>query len=148
MAMDTSRQEIASMPAPPQDSAWPPSGFARGGVRAVLRLEALAVLAAAVAAFAALHANWWLFAALFLAPDISFLAYLANPRVGAVAYNSVHSYCAPILLGMLGCFVPAHSLLPIALIWAAHIGFDRAIGYGLKYGSGFGDTHLGGKLRR
>lgn len=29
------------------------------------------------------------------------------------------------------------------LIWSAHIGFDRALGYGLKYASGFGATHLG-----
>ncbi|MFP5406506.1 MAG: DUF4260 family protein, partial [Gammaproteobacteria bacterium] len=28
----------------------------------------------------------------------------------------------------------------LALVWAAHIGADRALGYGLKYGSGFGDT--------
>ena len=30
-----------------------------------------------------------------------------------------------------------------ALIWIAHIGLDRALGYGLKYATGFGDTHLG-----
>jgi len=26
---------------------------------------------------------------------------------------------------------------------SAHIGFDRALGYGLKYSKGFGYTHLG-----
>ena len=31
----------------------------------------------------------------------------------------------------------------VALIWAAHIAVDRALGYGLKYGAGFGLTHLG-----
>jgi hypothetical protein len=31
----------------------------------------------------------------------------------------------------------------IAIIWAAHIGFDRALGYGLKYPTAFSDTHLG-----
>jgi hypothetical protein len=31
----------------------------------------------------------------------------------------------------------------VALIWLAHIGFDRALGYGLKYKAGFGFTHLG-----
>ncbi|MDU3890869.1 MAG: DUF4260 family protein [Serratia liquefaciens] len=35
-----------------------------------------------------------------------------------------------------------------ALIWGAHIGFDRALGYGLKYASGFADTHLGGLGRK
>ena len=34
-------------------------------------------------------------------------------------------------------------ILSIAMIWLAHIGFDRALGYGLKYASGFGFTHLG-----
>jgi Domain of unknown function (DUF4260)/Transposase domain (DUF772) len=29
------------------------------------------------------------------------------------------------------------------VIWCAHIGFDRALGYGLKYSAGFGFTHLG-----
>ena len=33
--------------------------------------------------------------------------------------------------------------LSIAMIWLAHIGFDRALGYGLKYSDGFGFTHLG-----
>ena len=29
-----------------------------------------------------------------------------------------------------------------------HVGLDRALGYGLKYPSGFGDTHLGAIGRR
>ena len=33
--------------------------------------------------------------------------------------------------------------LALGLIWIAHIGMDRMLGYGLKYASGFGDTHLG-----
>ena len=40
--------------------------------------------------------------------------------------------------------------LSIAMIWLAHIGIDRALGYGLKYSAGFGFTHLGriGSRRR
>ena len=34
-------------------------------------------------------------------------------------------------------------VLSIAMIWLAHIGIDRALGYGLKYSAGFGFTHLG-----
>jgi hypothetical protein len=30
------------------------------------------------------------------------------------------------------------------MIWLAHIGFDRALGYGLKYSSGFGVTPWAG----
>jgi hypothetical protein len=33
--------------------------------------------------------------------------------------------------------------LSLGLIWCAHIGLDRAIGYGLKYGASFGHTRLG-----
>ncbi|KKB35215.1 hypothetical protein QY97_01956 [Bacillus thermotolerans] len=33
-------------------------------------------------------------------------------------------------------------VLAVGLIWSAHIGMDRAIGYGLKYSTHFKDTHL------
>lgn len=119
------------------------AGSAGGSVRTLLRLEGLAVLALSVAAYAQFGAGWGWFALLFLLPDLSFLGYLAGPRVGALAYNAAHSYAGPLALlaaSMLGA-MPA--LLAIALVWCAHIGFDRALGYGLKYASGFGDTHLG-----
>lgn len=119
------------------------AGSAGGSVRLLLRLEGLAVLALSVAAYAQFGAGWGWFALLFLLPDLSFFAYLAGPRVGALAYNAAHSYAGPLALlaaAMLGA-MPA--LLAIALVWCAHIGFDRALGYGLKYTSGFGHTHLG-----
>lgn len=117
-------------------------GFVRGGPRLVLRLEGAAVMAACIAAYASSDGPWWLFALLFLAPDLAFLGYLAGPRVGAVAYNTTHSLLGPLALGAAGMGLwPA--LLPLALIWGAHVGFDRMLGYGLKYGSAFGHTHLG-----
>jgi hypothetical protein len=30
----------------------------------------------------------------------------------------------------------------LGLIWLAHVGADRLLGYGLKYPTGFRDTHL------
>jgi hypothetical protein len=39
--------------------------------------------------------------------------------------------------------LPSFDLIQIALIWAAHVGIDRALGLGLKYTAGFGITHLG-----
>ncbi len=87
--------------------------------------------------------SWWLFAALFLVPDLSMLAYFANARIGATIYNAVHSTIGPVLVGVGGLLL-GYSLLPwLAVVWAAHIGFDRMLGYGLKYASGFKDTHLG-----
>jgi Domain of unknown function (DUF4260) len=118
-------------------------GAATGGVRTLLRLEGLALFAAMIALYAVWDGKWWLFAVLFLAPDLSFAAYLAGPRIGALLYNAAHSTLAPIALMAFG-FLFGDSLTPrLAMIWLAHIGIDRALGYGLKYGSGFAHTHLG-----
>jgi hypothetical protein len=120
------------------------SAFATGSVRATLRLEGLSLLVVAVALYARSGAGWGMFAALLLVPDLSLAGYLAGPKIGARTYNAVHSEIGPLALGLTACLglVPA-TLLPIALIWAAHVGMDRAFGYGLKYTSAFGDTHLG-----
>ena len=66
----------------------------------------------------------------------------AGPRVGATAYDLVHTYVAPVLLGAAGVIWSSDTALVLALIWLTHIGVDRAVGYGLKYPSGFKDTHL------
>ena len=70
-------------------------------------------------------------------------AYLAGPRVGAIIYNAAHSYMAPMTLMTIGFAIASPLTLSIAMIWLAHIGIDRALGYGLKYAAGFGFTHLG-----
>jgi hypothetical protein len=109
-----------------------------------LRLEGLAVAAVSAALYARSGASWWLFAALWLAPDLSMLGYLAGPCWGARFYNAIHTYAVPAALGLAALLLSAHGLLvPIALIWANHIGVDRLLGYGLKYADGFGFTHLG-----
>lgn len=116
-------------------------GAVRGSARAWLRVEGLVVLLFAAWLYAEGDFSWVLFAALFFVPDVSFAGYLAGPRAGAVVYNVGHSYVGPLALA-LGS-IAAGRTPELALIWAAHIGFDRALGYGLKYPSGFGDTHLG-----
>jgi len=112
-------------------------------VRTLLRLEALALLLAALALYARIGNDWWLFAKLFLIPDVSFAAYLFGPRIGAIGYNAMHSTTGPIALGAAALALNQPIGLAIALIWLAHVGFDRALGYGLKYPTGFSDTHLG-----
>jgi Domain of unknown function (DUF4260) len=114
-----------------------------GTPRVLLRIEGACLFAIALVLYARLGESWWLFAALFLAPDLSFLGYLAGARVGAIAYNSLHTIAGPILLALAGLFMPYEPAMAIALIWLAHCGFDRALGYGLKYEAGFGFTHLG-----
>jgi len=120
-----------------------PLGAARGPVRLVLRLEGLALLTTSILIYAVmLAADGVTFAALFLAPDLAFLGYLAGPRMGSIAYNATHATLGPLALAAVGVLV-APAALPAACIWLAHIGMDRALGYGLKYTSAFGDTHLG-----
>jgi Domain of unknown function (DUF4260) len=120
-------------------------GAAVGGVRVMLRLEGLALLGVAVAAYAHQGFGWGWFALFFLAPDLTFAGYLLGPRWGALAYNALHSTIGPLALGAAGFALGAAPLEMAALIGLAHIGFDRILGYGLKYASAFGDTHLGRK---
>ncbi len=114
-----------------------------GGPRLLLRIEGAALFAVATFAYERTGAGWWLYVILFLAPDLSFLAYLAGARAGAIVYNALHTTIGPIVLAAVGVLGPLPLALAVALIWAAHIGLDRALGYGLKYFAGFGFTHLG-----
>lgn len=119
-----------------------PNG-AVGEVRAWLRLEGLADLVFAASLYAVLGRGWLVFALCLLLPDVSFVGYLAGPRVGAFVYNTAHSTLGPLALLALSRVEP-HSLPTVAaLIWLAHIGLDRLIGYGLKYPTAFTETHLG-----
>jgi hypothetical protein len=101
------------------------------------------LLAVSVVLYAQLRGGWGWFAALFLVPDFSLTGYLFGPQSGALVYNMGHSTLGPLLLAVLGLLAGLPGVLPYALIWTAHIGFDRALGYGLKYGTAFGHTHLG-----
>jgi hypothetical protein len=115
--------------------------WAGAQVRCILRLEGLAAFAAGITAFALLGGNWWLFAVLFLLPDLGMLGYLRGPKAGAFTYNLTHTHAGPALLAAVA-WATTPALLPVAAIWFAHIGFDRALGYGLKLQT-FGRTHLG-----
>ena len=120
-----------------------PAGSVTGGVRILLRLEGLTLFAGMVLLYWIWGGSWWVFVILFLAPDLSFIAYLSDPRTGAIIYNAAHSYMAPVALLTTGFALGEPLVLSIAMIWLAHIGIDRALGYGLKYQAGFGFTHLG-----
>jgi hypothetical protein len=108
-----------------------------------LRIENAAIALAALIGLYLTGASWWLFAALILAPDLSFAAYLAGPRIGAIGYNMLHSWIGPAILLAASAALGNQTLVAVALVWLAHIGFDRAAGYGLKHFSNFKDTHLG-----
>lgn len=125
-----------------------PTGAVEGAPRVILRLEGAFLLLAMALAFHWLTTlpggpSWVLFGVLLLAPDISMLGYLAGPRLGAVVYNAAHTTLVPILLGLAGSISGVQILTALAVIWGAHIGLDRALGYGLKYPGAFRNTHLG-----
>lgn len=101
------------------------------------------MFAAGVTLWAALNGSWVWFLVLFLVPDISMAAYLIGPRLGAATYNLAHSYALPVLLAIVGGVLDQRTLLLVGGLWLAHIGFDRMLGYGLKYPVGFRETHLG-----
>lgn len=114
----------------------------------LLRIEGAALFVAAIAAYAFLGQGWLLFVVLILVPDISMLGYLAGPRVGAFSYNAAHVTAVPLLLVVVAYLTEMSLAVAIGLIWLAHIGIDRALGYGLKFASDFRDTHLGRIGRR
>lgn len=123
------------------DSTVSLAGAAQSSVRRWLRLEGLMAFLLATYLYDQAGGSWLAFLLLFLVPDVSFAGYLAGPRVGAVVYNVAHSYVGP--LALVAILLMSGLELPLTLVWVAHIGFDRALGYGLKYPSAFGDTHLG-----
>ena len=110
--------------------------------RWLLHLEGGAILGLTLYFYHSRHYPWWLFAVLFLVPDLFMLGYLRDAKWGSAAYNLVHTLTVPLLLltGSLAAAAPQG--ISYALIWLAHIGFDRMLGYGLKYPTFFRDTHL------
>jgi Domain of unknown function (DUF4260) len=110
---------------------------------AFLRLEGLVLLGLALLLYAVADGSWIVFLLLFLVPDVAILAYLRGNTVGALIYNLCHTYLVPALLVVLGIVAGGDVPVLLGLIWFAHIGMDRMLGFGLKFPTGFGDTHLG-----
>ena len=108
----------------------------------LLRAEGGMVFGASLLLYGELRANWVLFVVLVLAPDLSMLGYLLGLRFGTALYNLVHALVVPLLLIALSIFYQQFWLLPYGLIWTAHIGLDRLLGFGLKYPTRFSDTHF------
>jgi hypothetical protein len=108
----------------------------------LLRLEGTAVLVMAMWAYAQLGFGWLAFALLLLWPDLAFVVYAINPHWGSIVYNLLHSYSLPLGLTAVAFTLSWSIGLQIAIIWLAHIGMDRTVGYGLKYAGQFKETHL------
>ncbi|MEN1936443.1 DUF4260 domain-containing protein [Paenibacillus sp. 102] len=108
----------------------------------IIHFEGLIVLVATIYIYSLHEFSWFIFFLLLLAPDVSMLAYLLNDQIGAQVYNLFHTYVVSLLLILIGMFLKLDVIFMIGLIWTAHIGMDRMFGYGLKYKTGFKDTHI------
>ncbi len=117
--------------------------MASGSVRALLRLEGGAGLVLAIATYFAEGGNPWLLVPLVVAVDVSMVGYLANARLGAITYNALHTWATGIAVLGAGLWTDTAILAIAGAVLVAHVGMDRVLGYGLKYPTGFADTHLG-----
>lgn len=116
---------------------------------AILRLEGLAIGVLAAYLYGIASGDWLLFALLILVPDVGMIGYLGGTRTGAATYNLLHTEIGPLALAAASiAWQLPDPVLAVALVWLAHIGFDRALGYGLKLAHAFRETHLGRIGRR
>lgn len=119
-------------------------GFVKSWPLHLLRLEGLCIFGTAIWAYHRFSPQSWIFfAGGILLPDLAMAGYLSDTILGAAVYNSAHTETAPLILGAVGLALEKPVVLGVALIWLAHIGMDRMFGFGLKYGTAFGHTHLG-----
>jgi hypothetical protein len=93
--------------------------------------------------FSSYNLSWWWFAGLLLSPDISMLAYLINPRIGAAIYNLAHHKGVAISVYLIGIYLKNPGIQLAGIILFAHSSMDRIWGYGLKFPDSFNHTHLG-----
>ena len=113
------------------------------GVDWILRVEAVAIFAVGAWLAFLFTPSPWLVLPLLLVPDVSMLGYLGGPRLGAITYNAAHNLVLPIVLLVAGWMLAVVPLALAGAILLAHVGMDRALGYGLKLPTDFRDTHLG-----
>lgn len=108
----------------------------------ILHVEGFAVLLLSIYFYFSLGYSWLWFLILLLAPDLAMLGYVKDNKFGAILYNLFHTYFIPIGICIYGMVMQSDVLLMLSLIWIAHIGMDRTVGYGLKYPTDFKDNHL------
>jgi len=118
-------------------------GHVLGAPRLILRGEALVVPVASLWGYWHYGAPLLLVPLVLFLPDLFMVGYVASTRVGATIYNTGHSYLAPVALWLVAAVIESPGTKSAALVWAAHIGMDRTLGYGLKYPDSFRNTHLG-----
>jgi hypothetical protein len=119
------------------------NGVVKTWPKILLQVEGACIFGSAIWAYSRFGQSWWTFGGLLLLPDLGMVGYLANTSAGAAIYNSVHTETPPILMLCAALAQGNKKVAGLALCWLAHIGMDRMLGFGLKYGTAFGHTHLG-----
>ncbi|QJB32249.1 DUF4260 domain-containing protein [Chitinophaga oryzae] len=113
-------------------------------MKTLLNLEEVAMFLMAILLFnVRISYAWWVFPACLLLPDLSMIGYAAGNKVGAVVYNFFHHKGIALLVYLAGHLLGFEWLAFAGIILFAHSCMDRVFGYGLKYMTGFKDTHLG-----
>jgi Domain of unknown function (DUF4260) len=143
-AVDRRPGNPAAEPEPTATStALRTSGTVTGVPRRWLRLEAAVLLSGCLISYSATGQPWWLVPATILVPDLLAAGYFGGTRLGAQLYNVAHSTAVPAAVVGLGWWQGRPLVLALGLVWLAHIGADRLLGYGLKYDDNLKHTHLG-----
>lgn len=107
------------------------------------KLEGLVIFAISTVAFYLAGGHFLLYIPLLLSFDVSMIGYLLGPRLGSFVYNLVHNYAVALLALSAFYWIDTSLLLQVGILWVAHVGMDRALGYGLKSAASFKETHLG-----
>jgi hypothetical protein len=108
-----------------------------------LRIEGAAALLAGGWIYLTQGGPWLLLVPLLLAVDISMAGYLRGPALGATLYNIAHNWALGLAVMAIGVVMGSPIALAAGGVLVGHVGMDRAAGYGLKYPTAFGNTHLG-----
>jgi hypothetical protein len=117
----------------------------RLGARIAYAALALSLLVAIVLEIGRHDTGYWQLVAFGVGPDLALLFGAAaglekgqlHPRAVPL-YNLLHRYRLAVVLAVLAAFgVVPPGFFVGALVWALHISFDRAVGYGLRTRDGF-----------
>jgi hypothetical protein len=108
-----------------------------------IKLEELGLFVLGIYLFNQLDYAWWWFLVLILMPDLSMIGYLFGNKTGALCYNLFHHRGIAIVLYLVGVYFHNNEIQLSGVILFTHSSMDRMFGYGLKYETGFKDTHLG-----
>jgi hypothetical protein len=115
----------------------------------ILKLESLAMVIFAGLIYYQMNefmylnfSRFYLIILVWLSIDISMAGYLVNKKLGAFTYNLIHNYALSLVFLITGAFFQNFDVISIGLILMIHVGIDRLLGFGLKYSSGFKDTHI------